>query len=198
MNFSRNQIFNFKVCRIKPFISGFGPNPIEHRAKTGRLHCLLHSFSCVPWQTNPPAISANITGTPTPTPTPKQYYEVDLWELHKSVGWLSTAVQQVYNPFHTFVSQVELYSQLHMSHQSDPSALGVPISTLWGLVMINMMGTFLRSQGTYSDNLIIYRPGAAEAVLHTPSSLNALQCNDEVIRSVTNPLWKYHHNTFTS
>ena len=39
-------IFNLKVCRIKPFISGFGPNPIEHRAKTGRLHCLLHSFSC--------------------------------------------------------------------------------------------------------------------------------------------------------
>ena len=46
MNFSRNKIFNLKVCRIKPFISGFGPNPIEHRAKTGRLHCLLHSFSC--------------------------------------------------------------------------------------------------------------------------------------------------------
>ena len=47
MNFSRNKIFNLKVCRNKPFISGFGPNPIEHRAKTGRLHCLLHSFSCV-------------------------------------------------------------------------------------------------------------------------------------------------------
>ena len=47
MNFSRNKIFNLKVCRIKPFISGFGPNPIEHRAKTGRLHCLLQSFSCV-------------------------------------------------------------------------------------------------------------------------------------------------------
>ena len=46
MNFSRNKIFNLKVCRIKPFISGFGPNPNEHWAKTGRLHCLLHSFSC--------------------------------------------------------------------------------------------------------------------------------------------------------
>ena len=48
MNFSRNKIFNSKVCRIKPFISGFGSNPIEYRAKTGRLHCLLHSFSCDP------------------------------------------------------------------------------------------------------------------------------------------------------
>ena len=45
MNFSRNKIFNLKVFRIKLFISGFRPNPIEHRAKTGRLHCLLHSFS---------------------------------------------------------------------------------------------------------------------------------------------------------
>ena len=46
MNFSRNKIFNLKICRIKPFISGFGPTPIEHGAKTGQLHCLLHSFSC--------------------------------------------------------------------------------------------------------------------------------------------------------
>ena len=46
MNFSKNKIFNFKVCGIKPFFFGFGPNPIEHRAKTGRLHCLLHSYSC--------------------------------------------------------------------------------------------------------------------------------------------------------
>ena len=35
-----------KVCWIKPFISGFGPNPIEHRAKTGRLHCVLQPYSC--------------------------------------------------------------------------------------------------------------------------------------------------------
>ena len=47
MNFSKNKIFNLKICWIKPFISGFGPNPIEHWAKTGRLHCLLQPYSCV-------------------------------------------------------------------------------------------------------------------------------------------------------
>ena len=40
-----------------------------------------------------------------------------------------TAVQLVYNPFSQFVSQLELYSQLQLSLQSDPIALGVPIST---------------------------------------------------------------------
>ena len=59
MIFSKYKIFNLKVCWIKPFISGFGPNPIEHRAKTGRLHweytvstltvhCLLQPYSCGP------------------------------------------------------------------------------------------------------------------------------------------------------
>ena len=36
-----------KECWIKPFISGFGPNPIEHWAPTGRPHCLLQPYSCV-------------------------------------------------------------------------------------------------------------------------------------------------------
>ena len=41
MNFSRNKIFNLKVCWIEPFISGFLPNSIEHQAWTGQPHCLL-------------------------------------------------------------------------------------------------------------------------------------------------------------
>ena len=44
MNFSRNRIFNLKVSWIKPFISGFRPNPIEHQAPTGRPHCLLRPY----------------------------------------------------------------------------------------------------------------------------------------------------------
>ena len=40
-----------------------------------------------------------------------------------------TAVQAVYNPFSQFVPQLELYSQLQLSLQSDHIALGVPIST---------------------------------------------------------------------
>ena len=38
-----------------------------------------------------------------------------------------TAVQVVFNPFSQFISQVELYSRLQLSLQSDPIALGVPI-----------------------------------------------------------------------
>ena len=44
--FLKKKIFNLKVCSIKPFISGFGPNHIEHRAPTGRSHCLLQPNSC--------------------------------------------------------------------------------------------------------------------------------------------------------
>ena len=33
-----HKIFNLKVCLIKPFISGFQPNSIEHRAQTGQPH----------------------------------------------------------------------------------------------------------------------------------------------------------------
>ena len=40
-----------------------------------------------------------------------------------------TAVQPVYNPFSQFVSQAQLYSQLKLSLQSDPIALGIPTST---------------------------------------------------------------------
>ena len=40
-----------------------------------------------------------------------------------------TAVQAVYNPFSQFVPQLELYSQLLLSQQSDPIALGVHNST---------------------------------------------------------------------
>ena len=47
VNFSKKKIFSLKVCSIKPFISGFGPNPIEHWAPTGRPHCLLQPYSCV-------------------------------------------------------------------------------------------------------------------------------------------------------
>ena len=46
VNFSKNKIFNLKVCWIKPFISGFGPNPIELWAPTGRPHWLLQPYSC--------------------------------------------------------------------------------------------------------------------------------------------------------
>ena len=41
----------------------------------------------------------------------------------------ATAVQVVYNPFSQFVFQLELYSQLQLSLQSDPITFGVPIST---------------------------------------------------------------------
>ena len=40
-----------------------------------------------------------------------------------------TAVQQVYNTFCQFISQVELYFQLQLSLQSDPITLGAPIVT---------------------------------------------------------------------
>ena len=40
-----------------------------------------------------------------------------------------TAVQIVYNPFSKSLSQLQLYSQLQLSLQSDPIVLGVPIST---------------------------------------------------------------------
>ena len=40
-----------------------------------------------------------------------------------------TAVQAVYNPFIQFVPQLELYSQLQLSLQCDPIALGIPKST---------------------------------------------------------------------
>ena len=33
-----------KVCRIKPFINGYLPILIEHRAQTWRLHCLLQPY----------------------------------------------------------------------------------------------------------------------------------------------------------
>ena len=46
MSFSKNKIFNLKVCWIKLFISGFGKNPITHLAPTGRPHCLLQPYSC--------------------------------------------------------------------------------------------------------------------------------------------------------
>ena len=36
-----------------------------------------------------------------------------------------TAVQLVYNHFRQFVSQLELYSQLHLSLKSDPIACGL-------------------------------------------------------------------------
>ena len=50
------------------------------------------------------------------------HVDVQLWSS-------GTAVQLVYNPFSQFVSQLELYSQLQLSLQSDPIGLGVPIST---------------------------------------------------------------------
>ena len=40
-----------------------------------------------------------------------------------------TAVQLVYSPFIQFVSQAQLYSQMQLSLQIDPIALGVPIFT---------------------------------------------------------------------
>ena len=46
--FFLNKIFNLKVCWTKPFISGIGPNPVEHRAWTGQPHCLLQPYSCAP------------------------------------------------------------------------------------------------------------------------------------------------------
>ena len=44
--FFTKKIFNLKVCWIKPFISGFRPNLIEHWAQTGRPHCLLQPYHC--------------------------------------------------------------------------------------------------------------------------------------------------------
>ena len=40
-----------------------------------------------------------------------------------------TAVQLVCSPFSQFVSQLEPYSQLQLSHQTDLIAFGDPIST---------------------------------------------------------------------
>ena len=41
----------------------------------------------------------------------------------------ATAIKLGYNPFSQVVSQLELYSQLQLSLQSDPIAPGVPIFT---------------------------------------------------------------------
>ena len=44
--FSKRKAFNLRVCWNKPFITGLGPNPIEHLVRTGRPHCLLQPYSC--------------------------------------------------------------------------------------------------------------------------------------------------------
>ena len=47
------------------------------------------------------------------------------WQLGQAIRMGFTAVQLVFNPFITFFSQVEIYSQLQLSLKSDPITFGV-------------------------------------------------------------------------
>ena len=59
------------------------------------------------------------------------YVQTDEFAKHYAKIYLffATGVQLIYNPFSQMVSQQELYSQFHLSLQSDPIAHGVLIST---------------------------------------------------------------------
>ena len=61
-----------------------------------------------------------------PTDEEIRYRRLKCLQGHLGEG---TAVQLVYSHFSQFVSQLELYTQLQLSLQSDPIALSVPIST---------------------------------------------------------------------
>ena len=51
--FLKKHLFNLKLCWINPFISGFGPNPIEHWAPTGWPHFLLQLYGLYGWSLGP-------------------------------------------------------------------------------------------------------------------------------------------------